>query len=351
MSRPLDDQWEIWGLTGAVCGTTVHLPTPDAQLGRGLGSAMISSLSELLGCGFQKAEFYHARFSAFEQVGLLVQVLANNPRVLKVSSADGSEVHVLRPVHKDARSEAVSDPDWHLDRDDPGTVFLQCSGEARAVVGTQARSGILIEADGQSVTQLFLPLDPEPCAPMSSPALRWCEELGDSWLREEVVEALADADPLGHVVAVGLFKRMQADPADPVGTVRQLLEGKPVPQLSRSHEWFRSLSAAQRRTSERLACERSERLAAQMPLLSRLTAEQVLSVLVKRDDLEGVRVLLQEVGAGQRLDAAVSAVDRFGCECQDRSLAHTAVRCQRLVRAYQLDPGAWWATALGAGPS
>jgi hypothetical protein len=351
MSQPLADQWTQWGLTGAICGSTVYIPSPDVQLGLGLSAAQPGSLSDLLEGSFQNARFYHARFAAFEEVALQVQVLAGNSRVLKVSSTDGSEVHVLRPTRTHAASATASEPDWYLDRDDPGTVFLQLGDEPRAVVTTEHRSGILVEADGRSVTQLFLALEPETCPPMESPASQWSERLNDPWLQQEVASVLAGSHPLRHVVAVGLLKRMHSPNDDPVQTAKKLLAGDRVGWLARPHEWLRCLSPAQRRTAERLACERSEQLAGEMARGSRLTSDQVLRVLVERDDLEGVRLLLRETGAGQRLDAAIEALDQAASGWQPGNLRQACEGSERLRRARLLDPAAWWAQPTRSEPA
>jgi hypothetical protein len=62
----------------------------------------------------------------------------------------------------------------------------------------------------------------------------------------------------------------------------------------------------------------------------------------ERDDLEGVRVLLREAGAGGQLEEALRETDASGRAVRFSWPREVDVDDERLRRAALSNPGAWW---------
>ena len=61
-----------------------------------------------------------------------------------------------------------------------------------------------------------------------------------------------------------------------------------------------------------------------------------------RDDVDGIRVLLREAGAGEALTSALRALDETGRAVRFSWPSDVDVHDERLQRISEADPGAWW---------
>ncbi len=338
MSKTPMDPLHVWESGGAVLGMNARIPTPGADLGRGLTPGAPTDLQSLVRSGFETAFFLHAELLITEQMGLELGVLASNPRVLRIRSVCGTPLRALRA---DVMAAVHIDSDVQFDPQDPGTVFLELGDELRSVVRADERQGVLIDAAARSISQLWLPLEVEACEPIVSPSAQWCSEYNDRWLALRVEQILETGDGWQHARAVGVLKRLGVVSADASALMRQMCGGIVVEALARPHVWFRSLSAAQQRTVERLGCQAAAELEALMR--ARSDAAGIERCAVDRDGLEGVRLLLGEAGRGDRLDAALTKVDRLGMAWERERVRAAITESEQLQRARAMDPGAWWA--------
>lgn len=330
MTHSWEDDALILGLTDAIPGSRAAIPQPDRRVGEGRGVQPDCTLRGLIARDFQDAVFLHAALAELDEVGLQMHVLEANPRVLKVSSADGGKLDVIG-------SRAASS---FRDLDDPGTVFVQVDEASVAVVTTSGRCGVVIDREAQGLTQVFLPLEPESFSPIVSPAAEWID--ADPWLRDQILRVVQEPDPLRHVRAAGMAKRLADLASSARSIVDGLVAGVNAEVLSRPHGWFRSLAPQQIRAVERLACERAELLAARLAATHIESGSLDVALLHERDDLEGARVLLGEVGAGRRLEARLGQADQVGI----RLAGATGFELhgdERLRRVHALDGLAWWA--------
>jgi hypothetical protein len=116
----------------------------------------------------------------------------------------------------------------------------------------------------------------------------------------------------------------------------------------RARRWLRRLTADQRTLMERFAIVEAQRVATRLGRLqdgfgvdaSLDLAWQALCW--DRDDVEGIRVLLREAGAGQRLAAALRRVDEVGRSVRFSWPSEVDVHDDRLQHVSEADPGAWW---------
>ncbi|MEO5821474.1 MAG: hypothetical protein ABIT71_13295 [Vicinamibacteraceae bacterium] len=115
-----------------------------------------------------------------------------------------------------------------------------------------------------------------------------------------------------------------------------------------ARRWLRSVTADQRALIERFAIVRLHAIESQLLRLQEgLGVDQQLdfawqSLCWHRDDVEGLRVLLREAGAGQTLATAVRGVDDIGRAVRFSWPSDIDVHDERLQRVSEADPGAWW---------
>jgi hypothetical protein len=116
-----------------------------------------------------------------------------------------------------------------------------------------------------------------------------------------------------------------------------------------ARRWPRGLTADQRTLIERFAIVQARDIAARLDRLQTHfgPADASLDLTWQalcwdRDDVEGIRVLLREAGAGQALTAALRAVDESGRAVRFSWPSDVDVHDERLQRISEADPGAWW---------
>jgi hypothetical protein len=115
-----------------------------------------------------------------------------------------------------------------------------------------------------------------------------------------------------------------------------------------ARRWLRGVTADQRTLVERFAIVRARDVEAQLARIQDgLGVDQSLDFAWQglcwdRDDVEGIRVLLREAGAGQTLAAALRAVDELGRAVRFSWPSDVDVHDERLQRVSEADPGAWW---------
>jgi hypothetical protein len=116
-----------------------------------------------------------------------------------------------------------------------------------------------------------------------------------------------------------------------------------------ARRWTRGLTADQRTLIERFAIVQAHGIAARLDRLQAHfgPADASLDLAWQalcwdRDDVEGIRVLLREAGAGQALTAALRAVDEAGRAVRFSWPSDVDVHDERLQRISESDPGAWW---------
>lgn len=308
---------------------------------------------------------YDIDFAALKEAGFKLSRLKRNPSILKVES----DHRGLRAFPPEAADRVVFI--------EGGMVFLDPTKVSApvAIVHPESRTGFALRPpvflpDEDRPREVIGPLFPEiPVSPvpvLSSPARGWCSALKDSdaWLADQAEEFLARNDPFEHVVAIGLIARLKPAPRkDALATaVNDLLAGTADLADEPERVWARGLAA------EPMGYLEDAAIAATSALLRDLAAledavlgpddrhvpdprwpAEATRILHRRDDLEGVRLILAEAGCGARLAPALAALDSAG------ELLFAALPSwpgseadERLRRALSVSPEGWWTRAAEA---
>jgi hypothetical protein len=247
-----------------------------------------------------------------------------------------------------------SHPAWARDPRDPATVLLDLrpSTSAGGAIVLPSGDGLLIVVGphGLEVTRVHGELSPAPLAEIRAPVAGWLAPYHAPWLRDEIQARLERADAWQDAVAVGLFARfaLASDRAglDPLGQQ----------DLVRPRLWARGLGMAEVQTMALLLRAEVERLLAAVDDLAGTMAcddprwrADLVELCHGRDDVEGVRLLLNEAGSGAIVTRAVELLDEIGSRFVRSLPVVLTLDDPRLREVARFDHTAWWATLAAAG--
>jgi len=319
---------------------------PDDSHALGAGGAALA-FSALAAMGFVGEPFSEVRDSALGRLHMAVSSPAQ--RVLRVSAPAGVPLHVRVPDGHDA-SHLTYVPD-----EDPGTAYLDMSMSLAMIV--RAGSDIVL-VDSDAAGLRATPLMPSSLALSALTSLpdvtSWCGDAADPWLVEQVQPLAASPEAWSRVVAAGMLARLltPADGAQARAWLAALREGAVDAALAGPRRWVRSLGDADAQAILDVVVSECASLTLDIEdVVDDVHAaregwdDAAREVAYRRDDLEGVLVLLDARGADAPVRAALAAVDRAGTWLQAALPADWASGDERLRRAALKVPGAWWGRA------
>ncbi len=298
-------------------------------------SASVSSPSTDLDFDFVRCEVAPA-----QEAGLVLSAEASTPGLYRVQGSGALQV----------QGPAQWVPDPCVD----STVYLQLD-ERYTLVRDGVGGQVLLWMEGEQsfVTEVRAePLPIEPLAPLQAPVASWLAgESHDDWLVEQLEELAGLDNPWSQATAVATYGRLrQVSAAERAQAVEELLTGRVNTEAARHLRWVRGLDPAQLRTLEALALDAVGQLHHHLDLLGAEVDPGgpegqafLLDLCHQRDDLEGVLVLLREVGHHEAVQAAAAALDQ-----RARELLHPLSELEYLVderlrRVLLGQPEAWWA--------
>jgi hypothetical protein len=347
------DQLEGLGLDPTRIGESVTLAWPEegAAHGRGLGDAVIG-VTALLTANYAGIHFGAASVPLAEPLGISIDQAEEDPRILKVTGpADAvAEVRMLPPALPAAPARG---PAWARDPRDPATVLLDLrpSGSAGGAVVLPTGEGLLIVAGPSAleVTLIHGELSLPPLVEIRAPVAGWIAPHHVPWLRDEIQARLERADSWQEAVAVGLFARHA------VASDRTTLDAASEADLVRPRQWARGLGPAEVETIDLLLEAEVERLLMRLEALAGTMAcddaawrADLVTLCRARDDVEGVRLLLNEAGAGGSVEHSVELLDEIGASFVRSLPVVLSIDDARLREVIRFDHTAWWAALAAA---
>ncbi len=182
------------------------------------------------------------------------------------------------------------------------------------------------------------------------PVEEWTVKTQDSWMQAQLA-ATPDADAWSRTTLAGQLARLcEPDTRDVAALIASGRLQDLVSEVELApRRWARTLGAPAREALEQQAMRRAEALGDDLTdLFDTLSADmseasQAWARLChRRDDLEGVRLLLREAGAGSALDAVLDEADRMGRAIRINLTGAVTATDERLRRVALGDPSAWW---------
>lgn len=221
------------------------------------------------------------------------------------------------------------------------------------LVGSEER-GIALFMDAGALR--MAPFDARPFALPASftevpPVASWLDGYADDpWLVSWVRERLARGRPWDHAVAAGLVQRLHHPSAGEARRrVEALIRGDDAEPHEPPAEWARQLAREQAVALDREAAEEAlilgEALAEALAHLDPddgSWCELMSTLLVRRDDLEGVRELLAAAGQASRIAATLAAMDDEWANDSRSWPVFAVANERRLARAGAATADAWW---------
>lgn len=317
------------GLAGFVQNCAELAPAPPTEsIAQGRGAvaliASVLSLAELV--AHPTIAFAELGLPGLAEEGWTVEREHNHPYVLWLRRGDGA---VIEPPPQLAA-------DRSLDLRDRGLI-LDLRG-CQPILGLRSGArGLVIQVSAdtaQAFHALSQPFGLEPMPELRPDVSQWVSP-SDAWLVAHLCELAASRDPTDGLVSAAMTYRWHDGPGF-------------VAEEPPAVKWVRTLDPALTARIERLLVSRADQLAEQLAALADDPSDDPAwraamdRQFVERAYLEGSRRLLGQHGALPALDAALSAVDRFGRLLVAALPAWPVSDGELARRAWLADADSWW---------
>ena len=313
----------------------VTLPERDATEARGGREvAAITLPMVVLALSSEQFRFRRASSARLESRGLSLAVLPQHPRIASLRSRPDSPLLVLEGGERDK--------DYVQTAEDPAAVYFSSSELRRVIV-----------SDGQTLAVLWWDdsLGTYAARITDRSIDKWAEACDDAWLADQIRRQAAVGGSWRQAIAAGLYARLYqpADSAAGAARVRDFRNGRIETRFTEPREWAKTLHETQAIRFESLALAEIDGLHAAMDDLevaldegSEEWVDAWRDICHRRDELEGVKLVLQERGKGAALQSTLEQLDRRGRQFLINIPEGVLQPDIQLERANLLDPTAWW---------
>ena len=275
-----------------------------------------------------------AHSSVMDDLGLRLEVDPSG-HDLRVISRDRTAFRV-RPGLRSAEAEVADAAGIaHVALKQDGRFLIESAAGTPLVVGWRESRALLLR----------------PVYPWGSPPVEeWTMMTTDRWMQDRLSRG-AHADAWTRTSLAGQLARL-CEPAQE--DVAALMASGRLQDLVSEVElaprrWARNLPDSDKAVLEQQAVRRAEALGDDLTdLFDTLSADMAEAseswsrLCHRRDDIESVRLLLKEAGAGEALDDVLEAIDRTGRAVRINLEASLTSDDERLRRVALGDPSAWW---------
>ncbi|HTU99842.1 MAG TPA: hypothetical protein VMF13_04845 [Luteitalea sp.] len=345
---PPHDTLGSLGIPGLAAAETSRLTWAASGESQALGAAPAAlAFATLAASGFVDVVFASVAMPVLGRLDAAVS--ASTTRVMRVAAPRGHGVHVHLP--SDVRMDDVA----YVPDEDPGTVYIDLAA-APTVLVRAGGDAVVLQADesGVAVTGVAPRLDALASLDVPPPVATWLATSRDSWLVEQVTPLVDAADPWSSVVAAGMLTRLTTPSS--ADEARAWLDaarrGTAEATVAGPRQWARGLTAVdvERLQAQVIAdaaalCLDVEDATDDVDARADGWDDLVREVAHRRDDLEGVLLLLDAAGADAPVRSALAVVDREGAVLRLAVGGAVPHDDERLRRVWLKDPDAWWAHA------
>jgi hypothetical protein len=276
---------------------------------------------------------------------ILVEAPVNVPGVIRIVASDRVGVEDVEGI--DPALVSIDEADaktLFVDARQHASPFVVRVGETRYVFRAAERLEWWVET--------LRPLEVAPFEEISASGFDWSAAGDDEWLSRQIAADSSISESWRAAVTVGMFARLYEPPSGerPRAIVQAILRGELEESIARPRRWVRSLTASQLETLQDLALAEADLVLRTIESLD-ATYEptepdwqrQLLEICRRREDVEGVSLLLHEAGADRRLTSGLGLLDDIGRAFMFDVPIRIAPFDERLRRVASFDPEAWWA--------
>jgi hypothetical protein len=339
-------------------GAIERLPIPEPRVDEGRGAVHYSPPVERMATSFESAEGAAELAPPAWPSARVTERLRVRSDVLEALGVDARfderrHLLALKPPAEWPMTLSLAERPGAADRDlrkvarmdRAATVRLPLLDTFRFVIVGPGGMPLALGAIEQGELRLQ-PVYPWPAPPLDD----WIEAVMDDQVKVLAAGRL-QADRWVETTVAGVLARLQTSgtASDARARLAAMRDGRDTSPALKPRLWMRSFSPVQRDVVERFARVRARSMASRLAsLLDRLTpdtpdlVEAWRTLCHERDDLEGVRVLLREAGAGGQLEEALREADATGRAARFSWPREFDVDDKRLRRVALSNPGAWW---------
>jgi hypothetical protein len=324
MNPQMQQELEALGVSLRMLGPAEHLALPGAGPQQALQAGPRAAATPPLS----------AHSPTLDTLGMRLE-LEPDARAVRVISRHGASFQV-RPGLQDVQPHVA---------DEAGMVRVELARQGRFLIETLGGTPLVVGYTDSSALHLQ-PIFGWPAPPIED----WIVNAKDMWMHDEV-QGGSSADAWKRTSLAGQLARLSESETMDVAAL--IASGRLQDLVSESElaprRWARSLDAASRTALEQQAVRRAEALGDDLEdLFDTLSADMGEASLAwrrlchRRDDIESVRVLLREAGAGDQLEKVLEDADRTGRAVRINLDGTVAAADERLRRVALGDPSAWW---------
>ena len=352
-------QQQALGLRSFTLGApeSIALPATDVALGKGAAPAI--SLMALLATGCSGGVFAPVPSEKAAASGITLGIHDDQPQMLLAESGRNTLlVGTVGPdaAGKDASGEAEShgyleDSSFRVLVDlSRGPVRLSSPGGSEILV-CQADHAIEIwplEAPSADLTLSEISEDAPDLAAWAQSA----DENEDSWLADTLREHAGRTDAWSRIVGTGLAARLPEarSPEAARSIIARAIAGELSTHVAPPHAWAATLSEEAKNEILRSMLVHAEQLQQEISALriemdfdDPAWCDRVRVACVRRDDLEGLRPLMREVGRGDEVVSILARLDQDGDTFEAVLPGVLQFDDERLRRAARQEGPVWWA--------
>ncbi len=322
MNTQIQDELEAMGVSLQMLGPAEHLPLPAGGPQQALQAGPRAAGSTLA-----------AHSPTLDTLGMRLE-LEPEARAVRVISRHGASFRVRPGLRGPA-----------LVADEAGMARVELEQQGRFLIESLGGMPLLVGYTENAALRL------QPIYSWPSPPLEeWIVSSNDMWMQDEAKAGIG-ADAWTRTSLAGQLARLSESETRDVaaliaaGHLQDLVsEGELAPR-----RWARGLDTASTTALEQQAVRRAETLRDDLEdLFDTLSADMGEAswawrrLCHRRDDIESVRVLLREAGAGDELDGMLAEADRVGRAVRINLDGSVSAVDERLRRVALGDPSAWW---------
>lgn len=327
------------GLENSLLGKVEELELRGEDVARGYAALDISA-EEFV----RDHEPLFLTAKAAEEMDFRVAYFEERPQLVRVWTPEGP-FHVLS-ANDDTSVYESEDGEYYLD-------FARLNTPVALV--NEAGEGLFLEESDHRLRIGQLLRVPESLSltvELSSPVETWLESSDDPWVCELVRQKIALASGWEYLAALGTLHRLEkvTDKGRRDEFIKQMLTGTPPAFRERALQWADALDAQSVDKLTALTLGALEQLQDEMEVIrqdyeegANIDRQKVLDMLHLRDDIESALVLLSRTDKLETLAAPVESADQVGAVlARDLHLEFDFIDDERIRRASQIDPTAWW---------
>jgi hypothetical protein len=338
MKRLSDDDRVALGMLHASVEKLVSVEWSSENVGQGRGAGEAAlGLSDLVDSDFAGCRFVKPRLPHLEALGVTIRLLQDYPGIVQFTGPTGEPLSF----------RSVNPPvGLRLDKEHAGTAFLDLTRLGPTIV-SQGQVSVLVVGDAEALSIGLLQYH-DNLSWVSPPNFEdWLRSDTDAWLLQAVQDRASVRRLWDVAASVGVFARL-FEP-DSVERAREMAgrmrKGSLVETFAAPRRWARELATESRRVLEAAARDELAEIEEDIRALrfeTDDTVTRVLRVCHRRDDVEGVRLLLREATGADVLAGAATLVDQLGNEWRLTLPFQFLIEDERLRRIALADPQAWW---------